>query len=220
MKTTGNHLQDLRHIQKTLQAQREKEAARQKALQQQRLQEQAQRQQFAHAIGAVQPLRGDHAQRVRPPIATPEPVPLQRAREHAAVLHEALSDAFDVTSLLETDEDLSYRRPEIGEDVVRKLRQGHWSIQAQIDLHGLRRDGAREALGAFIRDCQRQGIRCVRIVTGKGLGSPNRMPVLKHKVHGWLVQKQEVLAFVQARPAEGGAGALVVLLDGRKGMAY
>ena len=125
------------------------------------------------------------------------------------------SIAFDVSSLLETDESLSYRSPGIGPDVLRKLRQGHWSIQAHIDLHGLRRDGAREALGAFVRDCQRQGVRCVRVITGKGLGSPGKTPVLKHKVHGWLVQKKEVLAFVQARPAEGGAGALVVLLAGQ-----
>ncbi|MEG0445850.1 MAG: Smr/MutS family protein, partial [Comamonas sp.] len=80
-------------------------------------------------------------------------------------------------------------------------------------LHGLRSDEAREALGQFIRLSHRTGIRCVRIVHGKGLGSPGRMPVLKSKVQRWLVQKKEVLAFVQARPAEGGAGALVVLLQ-------
>jgi len=96
--------------------------------------------------------------------------------------------------------------------VTRKLRQGHWSIQREIDLHGLRREDAREALSAFIRESHRQGVRCVRVVHGKGLGSPGRTPVLKAKVQGWLVQKKEVLAFVQARGDEGGAGALVVLL--------
>ena len=58
----------------------------------------------------------------------------------------------------------------------------------------------------------RSGWRCLRVVHGKGLGSPGREPVLKAKVQRWLVQKQQVLAFVQAKPAEGGAGALVVLL--------
>ncbi|MDT4883333.1 putative DNA endonuclease SmrA [compost metagenome] len=96
--------------------------------------------------------------------------------------------------------------------MTRKLREGRWSIQRQIDLHGLRVDEAREALGRFIREAHQLGLRCVRVVHGKGLGSPGRAPVLKGRVHRWLVQKNEVLAFVQARPAEGGAGALVVLL--------
>jgi len=96
--------------------------------------------------------------------------------------------------------------------VAARLRRGHWAVQAQIDLHGLRRDEAREALGQFLRDAQRAGLRCVRVVHGKGLGSPGRTPVLKDKVHGWLIQKNQVLAFVQARPLDGGAGALLVLL--------
>ena len=94
-----------------------------------------------------------------------------------------------------------------------KLREGHWSIQRQLDLHGLRTDEAREQLAAFVRSAHQHGIRCVRIVHGKGLGSPGKTPVLKKKVFAWLVQKTEILAFVQARPADGGAGALVVLLQ-------
>jgi DNA-nicking Smr family endonuclease len=68
------------------------------------------------------------------------------------------------------------------------------------------------ALSEFIRQAQRQGLRCLRVVHGKGLGSPGKTPVLKSKVHSWLVQKNQVMAFVQAKPAEGGAGALLVLL--------
>ena len=128
------------------------------------------------------------------------------------MLREAISDEFDVSTLLDTDDHLSFRRPGVGPDVTRKLRKGEWSIQRQLDLHGLRSDDAREALGAFIRDAHKQGIRCLRVVHGKGLGSPGKAPVLKNKVHSWLVQKNEVLAFVQAKPADGGAGALVVLL--------
>jgi DNA-nicking Smr family endonuclease len=108
---------------------------------------------------------------------------------------------------------LSFRRPGVGTDVTQKLRRGKWSIQRQIDLHGLRTDEAREALAAFIREAHRQGIRCVRVVHGKGLGSPGKAPVLKDKVHRWLVQKAEVVAFVQAQPMQGGAGAVVVLLQ-------
>ena len=93
------------------------------------------------------------------------------------------------------------------------MRRGDWSIQRQLDLHGLRSDCARELLSQFIREAHKHGIRCVRVVHGKGLGSPGKAPVLKNKVHSWLVQKKEVLAFVQAKPADGGAGALVVLLQ-------
>jgi DNA-nicking Smr family endonuclease len=101
--------------------------------------------------------------------------------------------------------------------VTRKLRRGDWSIQRQLDLHGLRRDEARERLSFFIREAYKHGIRCVRVVHGKGLGSPGKAPVLKSRVHSWLVQKNEVLAFVQAKPADGGGGALVVLLTGSRG---
>ena len=123
-----------------------------------------------------------------------------------------MSDELDIERLLETDAALSYRRPGIGEDVVRRLRRGQWVIQRQIDLHGLRVDEAREALGAFLADCLKRDIRCVRVVHGKGLGSKNREPVLKGKVLRWLVQRDEVLAFCQAGPTDGGSGALLVLL--------
>ena len=165
---------------------------------------------FARAIGATQPLRA-HGRVVHAPAPTP-PEPRQRALDEQAVLRESLSDAFDASTLLHVDEHLSFRRPGIGPDVTARLRRGHWAVQAQIDLHGLRTDQAREALGAFLRKARRAGLRCVRVVHGKGLGSPGGVPVLKGRVHGWLAQKQEVLAFVQARPLEGGAGALLVLL--------
>ena len=165
---------------------------------------------FARAIGATQPLRA-HGRVVHAPAPTP-PEPRQRALDDQAVLRESLSDEFDASTLLHVDEHLSFRRPGIGPDVTAKLRRGHWAVQGQIDLHGLRVDEARETLATFVREAVRAGQRCVRVVHGKGLGSPGRAPVLKAKVHGWLIQKQEVLAFVQAKPLEGGAGALLVLL--------
>ena len=165
---------------------------------------------FARAIGATQPLRA-HGRVVHVPPPTP-PEPRLRALDEQAVLRESLSDEFDASTLLHVDEHLSFRRPGIGPDVTAKLRRGHWAVQGQIDLHGLRVDEAREALASFVRDAVRAGLRCVRVVHGKGLGSPGRAPVLKAKVHGWLIQKKEVLAFVQAKPLEGGAGALLVLL--------
>lgn len=177
----------------------------------------AEKELFSRAVGPVKALPARHlpgnpGHRARLPLAQPAPIPVQQQRDELAVMREAISDEFDVESLLDTDEALSFRRPGMGPDVVRKLRRGGWSIQGQLDLHGLRREDAREALAQFIKDAHKTGWRCVRVVHGKGLGSPGKTPVLKGKVQSWLIQKQEVLAFVQARPAEGGAGALVVLL--------
>jgi DNA-nicking Smr family endonuclease len=165
---------------------------------------------FVQAAGAVQPLVDKRRAQLKK--EQPKPVPVQQQRDEQSALQESMSDEFDVSTLLDTDEHLSFRRPGIGVDVTRKLRQGQWSIQRQLDLHGLRSDEAREALGQFIREAHKHGIRCVRVIHGKGLGSPGKAPVLKSRVHSWLVQKNEVLAFVQAKPADGGAGALVVLL--------
>jgi DNA-nicking Smr family endonuclease len=166
---------------------------------------------FQAAVGAVKPLRNSRRELLRP--APPPPLPRQMERDAAAALQESMSDEMDIGSLLDTDELLSFRRPGVGTDVTQKLRRGKWTIQQQIDLHGLRSDDAREALGAFIRDMHKQGIRCIRVVHGKGVGSPGKAPVLKDKVHRWLVQKEEVVAFVQAQPHQGGAGAVVVLLQ-------
>lgn len=171
----------------------------------------SQRSLFQNAMGAVQRLPAHGKASLAP--TPPPPTPRQSELDEAAALQEALSDEVDVTTLLDTDERLSFRRPGVGHDVTQSLRKGKWAIQRQIDLHGLRSDAAREVLGSFVREAHRQGIRCVRVVHGKGLGSPGRTPILKDKVQRWLVQKSEVLAFVQARPAQGGAGALVVLLQ-------
>jgi DNA-nicking Smr family endonuclease len=170
---------------------------------------------FASSVGQVIPLRKPAAP--HPSRPRPAPLPQQREADEAAVLAESISDEFDAESLLETDDTLAFRRPDVGADVVRKLRRGVWALQAQLDLHGLRREEARERLGAFLRESARAGLRCVRVIHGKGNGSPGREPVLKGKVRHWLVQRDEVLAFTQARPVDGGAGALIVLLKPQPG---
>lgn len=168
---------------------------------------------FRREIGDVAPLSAPRrAQHGRTP---PPAVPIQTRRDEQAVLTEAISDEFDPEVLLDTDETLFYCRPGISHEVVRKLRRGHWVVQAQIDLHGMRRDEAREALAEFIRETVKRGLRCVRVIHGKGLGSVGKEPVLKGKVRAWLVQKAEVIAFCQARPHDGGAGAVLVLLQPR-----
>ena len=167
---------------------------------------------FRSTVGAVEPLKTPA--RVVTPMPRPLPIAHQRKADDEAALQESLSDEFSIDTLLEVDEELSFVRGGIGADVLRKLRGGGWVTQDQLDLHGLRTDQAREALGQFIRQSTKRGMRCVRIIHGKGLGSLGKKPVLKSKVRNWLVQKDEVLAFCQARAADGGSGALMVLLKG------
>ena len=204
-------LEELAAIRATLLERRRAAEAKLQAEREQAAAEKRERELFASAVGRVVPLR--RAAAVAPPRPRPAPRPRQRERDDAAVLVEAISDGFDAESLLDTDDALSFRRRGIGVDVVRKLRRGVWALQGEIDLHGMRREEARERLAAFLRMAAQSGKRCVRVVHGKGLGSPGREPVLKGKVKSWLMQRSEVLAFTYARPADGGHGALIVLLE-------
>ncbi len=206
-----NDLQDLSSVAQHLREQQERAEALAKAQREAAAKRQAERQLFSLSVGAITPLRSRNLIDTAPdPIP---PLPMQHWLDEERVLRESISDDFDVSTLLDTDDQLSFRRPGIGVEITRRLRSGHWSIQRQLDLHGLRTDEAREALGQFIRYAHKTGLRCVRVVHGKGLGSPGKTPVLKGRVQRWLVQKKEVLAFVQARPMDGGAGALLVLLQ-------
>ena len=203
-------LSDLKLVKKEIEAQAKRRAEAAAEAARKKRQSATDKDLFVRAAGVVKPLQQEERallKKEQAPILV-----MQQDLDEQAVLREAISDESDVSTLLDVDDHMSFRRPGIGTDVTKKLRQGQWSIQRQIDLHGLRRDEAREALSAFIREAFRHGIRCVRVVHGKGLGSPGKTPVLKSKVHSWLVQKNQVMAFVQAKPAEGGAGALVVLL--------
>ncbi len=166
--------------------------------------------QFERAVGAVRPLKVAARADLRP--EPPPAHPRQKELDEARALLEAMSDEVDVESLLLTDDGLGFRRPGVSLDVLGHLRKGKWSIQDHLDLHGLRRDEAREAVGAFIRRAGQRGLRCLRVVHGKGHGSPGKEPVLKAKVHRWLAQRQEVIAFAQAAGPQGGAGAVIVLL--------
>ena len=206
-------LKKLRQQFAAAQAQAAKEAqAAQTRQQAQARQRQSDHALFLCAIGAVQPLKASARHEKAGQAARPAPLPRQRQQDERAALRETLSDEFDASTLLHVDEHLSYLRAGIGPDVPARLRRGQWAVQRQIDLHGLRVDQARQALAAFIAAACRSGVRCVRVVHGKGHGSPGKTSVLRAKVPGWLIQKHEVLAFVQARPPDGGAGALLVLL--------
>jgi len=180
------------------------------------------------ALAGVQPLApANRAALIRP---KPDPIPEQRLRDEQQVLRAAkqvplggaakqvplggdtLSDDTAWERGLESGEELLFRRDGLSQQHVRKLRRGHWKIQDHLDLHGLTSPEARVLTAAFLAHAVRNGLRCVRIVHGKGLGSPHREPVLKKKLAGWLAQRDEVLAYCQAPQPEGGGGAVLVLL--------
>jgi DNA-nicking Smr family endonuclease len=190
-------------------AAREREAAAAKQLRTAREQQSA-AEEFRAIVGEVTPLAiKQRVEHDRPPHP---PIPQKRIEDDQQVLIASVSDEFEIDTLLHTDAELSFRRPGVGPDVLRKLRRGEWVIQDHLDLHGARVDEARDLLAGFLREALRRGLRCIRVVHGKGLGSKDKVPVLKGKARVWLAQRDEVIAFCQARPAEGGSGALVVLL--------
>lgn len=138
------------------------------------------------------------------------PTPRQSIKDEAAVLAELLLGPDP--DYFETGETLSYKADGVQDRVLRQLRRGTYRVEADIDLHGLNRDKARLAVAQFIAQCRDQGRHCVRIIHGKGHGSPNSGPVIKHSLDGWLRKIHDVLAFCSARPQDGGSGAIYLLL--------
>jgi DNA-nicking Smr family endonuclease len=169
---------------------------------------------FREAMKDVMPLPG--SDRVALPRKVPTPVPLQHLEDERRALQDSLSDSEPAQFDLDSGEVLNYRRDGVSPQVLRKLRAGHWAVQEEIDLHGLRSEQARALLSDFLAAALKRGLRCVRIIHGKGRGSPGGEPVLKRRVGVWLAQRGEVMAFCEARPAEGGSGAVVVLLRGER----
>ena len=164
---------------------------------------------FRKALAGVEPL----AEPRRKPLARPRPSPFPRQtrRDEHAALAESLAGPLSIDDALDSGDELVYARDGLQRDVLRKLRRGHWVIEDALDLHGMNRMQAAAAVAEFLRRCVQRRARCVRIVHGKGLGSRNREPVLKAKLRKWLL-REEVLAYCQAPAAEGGSGAVLVLL--------
>ena len=167
---------------------------------------------FRQAVADAKPL--PHDGKVLRKKVAPPPYPVQSHLDEQEALRESLAADWTAEDWLDTGDEPNFLRPGISRQVLRKLRSGTWVIQNELDLHGLDRHQARDALGDFLASCVKRGVRCVRVIHGKGLGSKNREPVLKTKVKHWLTQREEVLAYCQARPVDGGSGALVVLLKG------
>jgi len=164
---------------------------------------------FHEAVKDARPL---NVTPVHTPKARPKPVAKHFLRDEKQALRDSLSDDYIPAHELESGEELLYFREGQSPSILSKLRRGFWVVQAQIDLHGLVSDEARLYVADFLNSCKKRNIRCVRIVHGKGLGSRNREPVLKHKLRSWLMQRDEVIAYAQAKPEDGGSGAVIVLL--------
>ena len=165
---------------------------------------------FRDAVRDATPL--ESSARVGSKTESPPPVPIQSLLDGHDALVESLAGALSWDQSMETGEEPSYLRTGLARDVLRKLRRGHWVVQDVVDLHGLNRQEARSSLAEFLAACLKRGLRCVRVVHGKGLRSPGREPVLKGRVQQWLAQRNEVLAFCEAPKNQGGGGALLLLL--------
>jgi DNA-nicking Smr family endonuclease len=159
---------------------------------------------------------GNRARVVKP---RPSAHALQRMRDEADALIESKfgdepsPSSWEIGQELESQQ--TFLRPGLGIDVLSKLRRGRWVVQGELDLHRLTVDEARDALAAFLLAGRSRGLRCVRVIHGKGLSSPNREPILKGKVRRWLEQWDEVLAYCEAPAHGGGSGAVLVLLKSK-----
>jgi DNA-nicking Smr family endonuclease len=162
---------------------------------------------FLEAVADAKRLRSDQVP-LRP--APPEPVPRQTEAERARARADMADGRYDPAEY-ETGEELLYAQPGLDRNLLRRLRRGQFSVQAELDLHGMTVAVARAAVQRFLADAQGSGMRCLRIVHGKGKGSHQREPILKGKVSHWLRQRGDVLAFCSARPVDGGTGAVYVL---------
>ncbi len=167
---------------------------------------------FREAVANATPLATDRLHHEPPP---PPAIPRQHLSDERAALHDSIHAPELLDLHLEGGDEAAWLKPGLAKSVLRDLRRGRWVVQDELDLHGMNREEARHTVAQFLAGCILRERRCVRIVHGKGLGSPGREPVLKKLVLGWLAQKKEVLAFCEARAADGGGGAAIVLLQAK-----
>jgi DNA-nicking Smr family endonuclease len=165
---------------------------------------------FRRAMQGTRPLQAE--ERVPHDKRKPKPKARFSRADDQRVLAESLEDDID-TIEHGYGAALRFHRQHVGRRTMRKLQRGGYSVQAEIDLHGMTLDEARPALSDFIHYSASQGKYCVRIVHGKGLGSGHKGPVLKNAVNRWLRRWDCVLAFVSTRQVDGGTGAVYVLLQ-------
>jgi len=164
---------------------------------------------FREAMLGVTPLKRQN----RVPPARPRPA--ARARFRRAARMTVLEDSLRGELIEQAGGEIEFRQNGIGAETLRRLRTGRFAVADELDLHGLTRVEAEEALKAFIAASVACGHRCVRVVHGKGSRSGPGGPVLKFAVHEWLARCGDVLAFSSADRRHGGSGAVYVLLGRR-----
>ncbi len=163
---------------------------------------------FRISIGKVLPVKSDKV------LLTEEKKPKPFPKSHAVNVDEHLSGAVELdVEKVSLEDTLSFMAPGLQHNVLRKLRKGHFGLDAEIDLHGLNSNEAKRQLLHFLHDCVQNGCRCVHIVHGKGYRSADNHPVLKNNLNVWLRQHKDVQAFCSAPPKDGGTGAVFVLLQ-------
>jgi DNA-nicking Smr family endonuclease len=167
---------------------------------------------FRAAVAGVKPLAKGRA--LPPKVKKPAPVPRSRIADERAVLRESLATPPEDADV-ESGEVSAYAAPGVQHATLRKLKRGQFRCEAEIDLHGLTRDRAHANLIEFLTKAHAHGMRSVRIVHGKGLGSGNKGPVIKRSLGKWL-RRSEVLAWASAPGNQGGSGATLVLLKAQK----
>ncbi len=171
--------------------------------------EEHERELFRKVMGGVEQLgEQTRAAPERPPA---EPDARMTRADLEAVLAEMRDGPLDPHAF-ETGDELAYKQAGVQDGVLRKLRRGQYSVQGELDLHGLTAAAAKVEVALFLQEAQRRHWRCVRIIHGKGRRSGHGGPVLKTKVAHWLTQRRDVLAYASARPEHGGSGAMYVLL--------
>lgn len=164
---------------------------------------------FRNAIGSVRVLNLEAP--APPSVSRPQPQARQFELDEAAVRGELLSHPFDPGSI-ELGDEILYLKPGQPDRLLKQLRRGQFSVRAEIDLHQMTVAVAREAIKGFLAEAKAHDELCVRIVHGKGLRSTSRGPVVKRMTEQLLRRRDDVLAFASALPAQGGTGAVLVLL--------
>jgi len=167
---------------------------------------------FLDELGPVRRIRSNRVEKRR---SRAEPHPRMREADEQTVLDE-LTDLHPDDALLETGEELLWTRPGLQKRVLTRLRRGRWQVQDEIDLHQMNVEAATSSIRIFLEQTLAANRRCVKIIHGKGLRSGPEGPRLKSVCARVLSRHPMVLAFASARAADGGTGAVYVLLKNRR----
>ena len=163
---------------------------------------------FRHTIGKVRAINSDKVLLNKD--NKPKPYPRPGVIDVNGHLMDSAATDIEKVGL---EDALSFIAPGLQNNVLKKLRRGFFGMDAEIDLHGLTSNAAKNHLLNFLHDCVQVGCRCVHIVHGKGYRSTDNHPVLKNNLNVWLRQHKYVQAFCSASPKDGGTGAVFVLLQ-------